>query len=148
MSGDAVRVATFAELDTATLYALLRLRVNVFVVEQRCPYAELDGRDAEPGTRHLWIPDRDGEPVAYLRALADPADVVRIGRVVVATHARGAGHAATLMEAVLRLAGDRACVLAAQRYLARFYERFGFAASGAEYVEDGIAHLPMRRPRR
>jgi ElaA protein len=145
MTGDAVRVASFADLDTTTLYALLRLRVDVFVVEQRCPYPELDGRDTEPGTRHMWIEDEAGQPAAYLRVLADPGDVVRIGRVVVAKHARGGGHAARLMEATLELAGDRACVLEAQAYLTRFYERFGFTVTGPEYVEDGIAHIPMRR---
>jgi ElaA protein len=142
-----VRVAAFAELDTATLYALLRLRVDVFVVEQRCPYPELDGRDAEPGTRHLWIDGEDG-PSAYLRLLADPGGVARIGRVVVAKHARGAGLATDLMSAALGLAGDRPCVLAAQTYLADYYARLGFVPTGPEYVEDGIAHLPMRRDSR
>lgn len=62
-------MAAFGELDAYTLYALLRLRAEVFVVEQDCAYLDLDGRDTEPGTRHLWL-DRDGEPVAYLRVLA------------------------------------------------------------------------------
>src|SRR5690348_10062756 len=53
--------ASFAELDTTTLYALLKLRTDVFVVEQACPYPELDGRDIEPGTRHLWL-DSPGHP--------------------------------------------------------------------------------------
>jgi ElaA protein len=66
---DRLRVAAFDELDAYTLYALLRLRAEVFVVEQDCAYLDLDGRDTEPGTRHLWL-DRDGEPVAYLRVLA------------------------------------------------------------------------------
>jgi ElaA protein len=145
MTADGVRVAAFADLDTNTLYALLRLRVDVFVVEQRCPYPELDGRDTEPGTRHLWVDDPGGGPAAYLRVLADAGDVVRIGRVVVAKHARGGGHAARLMEAALELAGDRETVLDAQAYLARFYERYGFVATGSEYIEDGIAHIPMRR---
>jgi ElaA protein len=52
-----LRVARFAELDTATLYAILRLRVDVFVVEQRSAYPDLDGRDDEPGTRHVWLDD-------------------------------------------------------------------------------------------
>jgi ElaA protein len=82
---DGVRVANFTDLDATTLYELLRLRVDVFVVEQRCPYPELDGRDTEPATRHLWLPDpeRGGSPVAYLRLLAEPDQAVRIGRVAV-----------------------------------------------------------------
>jgi len=139
----AVRVARFADLDAATLYALLRLRVDVFVVEQRCPYPELDGRDTEPDTRHLWISD-DGRPVAYLRMLADPDGAVRIGRVVGGAPARGAGLATVLVTAALELAGTRPCVLDAQAYLAGYYAGLGFAATGPEYVEDGIPHVPMR----
>ena len=59
------RTASFHDLDAATLYALLKLRVDVFVVEQDCPYPDLDGRDTEPGTRHLWY-EVDRKPVAYL----------------------------------------------------------------------------------
>src|SRR3712207_9307445 len=92
-----LRVASFADLDTAALYALLRLRVDVFVVEQRCPYPELDGRDTEPGTRHVWLA-RDRQPVAYLRILADDG-VERIGRAAVARDERGGGHAGRLMDA-------------------------------------------------
>ena len=62
--------AGFAELDTSTLYALLKLRTDIFVVEQECAYPELDGRDAEPGTRHLWF-EKNRVPVAYLRMLTD-----------------------------------------------------------------------------
>jgi ElaA protein len=141
------RVASFADLDTATLYAVLRLRVDVFVVEQGCAYPELDGRDTEPGTRHLWRPDDTGAPAAYLRLLAEPDGAARIGRVVVAPHARGAGHAGLLMRSALELIGDRPSVLAAQAHLAGFYGRFGFAAVGPEYLDDGIPHLPMRRDR-
>lgn len=164
------RVATFAELDPATLYDLLRLRTDVFVVEQRCPYAELDGRDTEPGTRHLWIPGPAGErtnvsnrelreepndcargprsaagTLAYLRLLAEPDGRARIGRVCTAATARGRGLATQLMAAALDLVGDRECVLDAQTHLVGFYERFGFAVAGAEFLQDGIPHTPMRR---
>lgn len=138
-------MAAFAELDTATLYALLQLRVDVFVVEQRCPYPELDGRDTEPATRHLWL-ERDGAPVAYLRILAEPGGAVRIGRVAVVRPARRAGLAGELMAAALAEAGDRECVLNAQSHLVDFYARLGFAVSGPEYLDDGIPHRPMRRP--
>ena len=63
-------VARFSELDPATLYAILRLRVDVFVVEQNAPYAEIDGRDTEPETVHVWFED-GGVPVADLRVLRD-----------------------------------------------------------------------------
>jgi ElaA protein len=136
-----------ADLDAATLYALLRLRVDVFVVEQRCPYPELDGRDLDASTRHLWLarPGRPAEPLACLRLLADPGGGTRIGRVCVAVDARGAGLAGRLMSAALDAAGDGPVVLHAQAHLVAFYRRYGFAVTGAEYVEDGIPHVPMRR---
>jgi ElaA protein len=140
-------VARTLDLDPATLYGLLRLRVDVFVVEQRCPYPELDGRDLEPGTRHLWLapPDAPAAPRAYLRLLAQPDGAARIGRVCVAAAARGGGLAGRLMTAALDLAGAGPVTLDAQSHLAAFYRRYGFAVTGPEYVEDGIPHLPMRR---
>jgi len=135
------------ELDSPTLYALLKLRVDVFVVEQRSPYPELDGRDLAPGTRHLWLGESRGAPLAYLRVLAEPDGSARIGRVCTAPAARGAGLSARLVTAALDLIGDATpCVLEAQSYLVGFYGRFGFAPCGEEYVEDGIPHVPMRRP--
>jgi len=138
------RVASFADLNTRTLHDLLKLRVDVFVVEQECVYPEIDGRDVEPGTRHLWL-SRDHAPIAYLRLLSDPGGVERIGRVAVAKEARGDGHAGRLMTEALTVVGHRPCVLEAQAYLVDFYARYGFSVTGPEYVEDGIPHVPMRR---
>ena len=138
-----VRVASFDELDVTTAYALWRLRQEVFVVEQDCPYLDLDGRDLEPGTRHIWVADGT-HPVGYLRVLED-LEAARIGRVLVASHHRGRGHAARLMQHALRHVGDRASVLDAQTYLAGWYEGFGYVATGPEFLDDGIPHLPMRR---
>lgn len=131
------------ELDTTTLYALLKLRAEVFVVEQECAYLDPDGRDTEPATQHVWVEDA-GAPVAYLRIL-DDGDRSRIGRVVVAKCARGAGHAGTLVARALELIGDRPSTLDAQAHLVDFYARYGFAVSGPEFVEDGIPHVPMDR---
>ena len=138
--------ASFAELDTTTLYALLKLRTDVFVVEQACPYPELDGRDTEPGTRHLWLapPGQPSRPCAYLRILNDDP-VLRIGRVCTAAEARGQGLQARLLAAALQGRPDATYELAAQSYLTAFYERFGFQVCGPEFVEDGIPHTPMRR---
>jgi ElaA protein len=137
--------ASFADLDPATLYGLLRLRADVFVVEQACPYPDLDGRDTEPGTRHLWFaaPTAVATPLSYLRVLVDPDGRHRIGRVCTASAVRGAGLSARLVAAALH---DRAdFVLDAQSHLIGFYARFGFQVSGPEYIEDGIAHTPMHR---
>ncbi len=143
MDAPAVREGAAVDLDVGTLYKILKLRVDVFVVEQVCPYPELDGRDLEPGTRQIWI-ESAGEVLATLRLL-DDGTVLRIGRVATAATARSAGHAGRLMARALDLASGRDVVLDAQSYLQRWYERFGFKADGDEFVEDGIAHVPMRR---
>ena len=137
------KTARFADLDTATLYRLLKLRVDVFVVEQECAYPELDGRDTEAGTLHLWA-ERDGEIAGYLRIL-DDGEEARIGRVLTAKSARGSGVAGQLMAYALTEIGNRPSVLDAQSYLVVFYERHGYVQSGPSYVEDGIPHTPMRR---
>jgi predicted GNAT family N-acyltransferase len=138
-----LRRARFAELTPLEVYALCRLRVDVFVVEQECPYAELDGRDVEPATVHLWF-DVDGEVAATIRLL-DNGDTRAIGRVATAPGFRGIGLAARLMEQGIALAGDVPVTLGAQAHLEGWYERFGFRRSGDGYVEDGIPHVPMRR---
>ncbi|GIE93419.1 GNAT family N-acetyltransferase [Paractinoplanes rishiriensis] len=140
---DQVRAASFRDLDTTTLYAILKLRSDVFVVEQEVAYADPDGRDTEPGTRHLWI-ERDGEIRAYLRIL-DDRGVERIGRVVTAPAARGTGLAARLVAEALTVIGNRPSVLDAQAHLKNFYARFGYEQAGPEFLEDGIPHIPMAR---
>ncbi|MDF0531600.1 GNAT family N-acetyltransferase [Tsukamurella sp. 8F] len=137
------------DLDAATLYALLRLRAEVFVGEQASPYVDPDGRDLLPLTRHLWIED-DGRIVATARLLEDEGpegSVFRVGRLCVARQARGRGDGARLLEAALAEVGDRPCHLAAQTYLREMYAKFGFEPAGDEYVEDGIPHIPMIRTR-
>jgi ElaA protein len=138
-----LRRARFAGLTAAEVYGLCRLRVDVFVVEQQCPYPELDGRDLEPATEHLWF-ESDGVPVATLRVL-DEGDEWAIGRVATAAGWRGSGLAARLMQEAMVSYGDRSLHLGAQAYLEGWYERFGFRRSGPGYVEDGIPHVPMRR---
>ncbi|GAB1642348.1 GNAT family N-acetyltransferase [Krasilnikovia sp. MM14-A1259] len=137
--------AAFRDLDAATLYAILRLRADVFVVEQKCAYGDLDGRDTEPQARHVWLADGD-DIRAYLRIL-DDGEAARIGRVVVAPAARGTGVAGELMTQALTAIGDRTVVLEAQAHLVGFYAKFGFQQIGPEYLEDGIPHIPMRRER-
>ena len=148
MSEPHLRRARFAELTPWEVYALCRLRVDVFVVEQECPYPELDGRDVEPGTEHLWF-ESDGAVAATIRILDDGASRA-IGRVATAVGFRGQGLAARLIEEGIALCGDVPITLGAQAHLEGWYERFGFRRSGPGYVEDGIPHVPMRRepPRR
>ena len=138
-----LRRARFAELTPFELYGLCRLRVDVFVVEQECPYPELDGRDAEPGTVHVWF-EEDGAVLATIRVL-DDGGTRAIGRVATAASARGRGLAARLMEQGIALCEGFPITLGAQAHLESWYERFGFRRSGPGYVEDGIPHVPMRR---
>ena len=139
-----IRAAAFAELHVLTLYRLLALRVAVFVVEQACPYPELDGRDLEPATVHLWIDGDDDAPVAYLRVLAEADGSARIGRVVTTPTRRGEGLAAALVTDALARTTPATAVLDAQSHLTAWYEGFGFEIAGAEYLDDGIPHTPMR----
>ena len=133
-------------LDTRTAYDVWRLRQQVFVVEQDCPYPDLDGRDLEPTTRHVVLLYEDDDPVVVgtLRVL-DDGDWARIGRVVVAPSARGRGLAALLMDEAMGLCGDREVRLDAQTGLTAFYEGYGFAVTGPEFDEDGVMHVPMAR---
>ena len=137
--------ATDAEhlhLDLA--YAIWKLRQDVFVVEQGCPYPDLDGRDLEPTTRHVVL-EEDDRMLGYARLL-DDGDHWRVGRVVLAPEGRGRGLADRLMETTLLLCtDDRDIVLDAQSPLAGWYATFGFVADGPEFLEGGIPHTPMRR---
>jgi ElaA protein len=139
-----VRGLAFDDLDAHTAYDVWRLRQDVFVVEQRCPYPDLDGRDPEPGTRHLLL-ERDGALLGYLRVLEE-GDHARIGRVLLATSVRGHGLADPLVRRALDRLEGREVRLDAQSPLAGWYASFGFEVTGPEFLEDGIGHLPMRRP--
>lgn len=129
------------------IYALLRLRVEVFVVEQGCPYQELDGHDLDRTTRHYWLapPGAMEDPRATLRLLEPVDGQFRIGRVCAATLARRRREVRRLLEAALAEVGDAPCVLDAQRHCVELYGAYGFVADGAEFTEDGIPHVPMRR---
>nr|BFD44910.1 GNAT family N-acetyltransferase [Pseudomonas sp. FFPRI_1] len=138
------------DLGKEQLYAILQLRTEVFVVEQKCPYQEVDGRDLEGDTCHLMAWDGDSL-VAYLRLL-DPisqgGDVV-IGRVVTAAQARGQGLGHSLMEQALKQAQrhwpDTPIYLSAQAHLQGYYAGYGFNVASDEYLEDDIPHIGMRR---
>ena len=140
----AVQAAPVEELPPVLLYEILRLRVAVFVVEQRAAYPEIDGRDVEPGAVLLWASDGDGV-LGTARLLQDADGVARIGRVATHPRARGLGVGAALMRRALELRGAGPTVLDAQEHLAGWYGRFGFTVSGPAFVEDDIPHVPMRR---
>lgn len=140
------------DIELTTLYRLLQLRSQVFVVEQRSLYLDLDGKDLLPATTHLWATESDGgsELLGYVRVLtesAGTADGAVIGRVCVAPTARARGLGATLMTAAHEVVGDTsAVVLHAQTHLEGWYGRFGYVRSGPDFDDAGVPHLPMARP--
>lgn len=141
---DVRRMEAFSAVD---LYALLKLRVDVFVVEQNCAYPELDGKDGEALHLRLVI---DGETAAYARLWRPENRPPRIGRVIVAPGHRGKGLGETLMREAIRACEvhfpGEPIALSAQSHLERFYRSLGFAPTSEEYVEDGIPHIDMLRP--
>ena len=134
-------------LAPRALYAMLKLRVDVFVVEQKCPYPEIDGKDFE--AFHLRILDGE-ELAAALRVLPPESEgkSAKIGRVVVAPDYRGYKLGQRLMKEAIEFAHDRfpgiAIELGGQSHLQKFYGSFGFEAISDEYLEDGIPHVDMR----
>jgi ElaA protein len=139
----ALRSARGPDVTAAELYAALRLRAEVFVVEQGCPYLDPDGRDLDADTTHLWLSASDGTPAAYLRLLSEPGGGHRIGRVVTHSTHRGDHLTSRLIDHALALA-DRPVVLDAQSHLVAVYAQHGFAPAGPEFLDDGIPHTPMR----
>lgn len=135
----------FSELDASELYRIIQARIAVFVVEQDCPYQELDNKDINAW--HLWYEDKEGI-AAYARLLnkgVSYPDACSIGRVI--TIKRGTGLGLKLMQEAVRLVrekyGCKRIRIGAQLYAKGFYEKAGFVQSGNEYPEDGIVHIEM-----
>ncbi|MBN8443991.1 MAG: GNAT family N-acetyltransferase [Gammaproteobacteria bacterium] len=142
-------ILRFSELDTYTLYALLQLRVDVFVVEQNCPYPELDEKDLHPETRHILLKKAD-KILGYSRILPPGVsfkDAPGVGRVCVAQTARRLGLGELLVAKAIATAKEgwpgKDVHISAQCYLQRFYESMGFVAASEPYLEDDIPHLKM-----
>ena len=141
---------SFSELSNYQLYEILALRLEVFCVEQNCPYQDCDGKDLE--SWHLMGRDEAGKLICYTRllpaGLAYP-EYVSIGRVVTSPSARGTGVGKILLEKSIatcqQLFGNQPIKIGAQTYLLKFYESFGFQSTGEAYLEDGIPHTKMIR---
>jgi len=142
----------FNQLSLDDLYAVVRLREAVFIIEQNCPYPDADGRD--PRAWHLlgwkkYVGER--KLVAYARVF-EPGiryEEASVGRVVTAPEVRGTGLGKLLMAEALRriesLLPGQPVKIAAQRRLENFYLGFGFRTISAPYEEDGIIHVDMIR---
>jgi ElaA protein len=140
-------VKPFQELSVVELYEIMKLRLEIFVVEQNCPYQDADGKDLK--SLHLMGYSNDGVLVAYCRIL--PAGIsyaeVSIGRFISSSLVRGSGAGKQLMVEALKCIqqkfGSSSVRISAQSYLLKFYESFGFKTVGKEYLEDDIPHMEM-----
>ena len=157
-----ITASPLSGLGPMDVHALYKLRVDVFVAEQDCPYAEIDHVDADPRTTHLLVraprpggvsgadprfPGPPDEVVATLRVFGSraPGEAMHLGRVCTAPGWRGRGIASRLISRGLELCGDQPVEIGAQAYLERWYEQFGFLRSGGDYLDGRIPHVPMRR---
>jgi ElaA protein len=132
----------FDELNIDELFAIMKARVMVFVVEQKCPYQEID--DIDKRALHVFF-EEDGEVKAYLRSFVKEEGIVQMGRVLSLPHGEGLGR--KLMEEALEIIEEkqdpRQIYIEAQTYAIGFYRRFGFEVSSDEFEEDGIPHICM-----
>lgn len=134
-----------AALSPLEVHKLYKLRVDIFVHEQRCPYAEIDDVDADPDTVHLLAWDVAGRQLLGTARVFPDGARLRLGRVCVTPSARGTGLSGQLVEAATGLAEGRDVVLDAQVPLVEFYRGFGFEPVGDVFDDEGIPHQPMLR---
>lgn len=138
-------VKHFSELNAAELYDIYKLRVSVFVVEQRCPYQEVD--DADKTAYHLWLKDENGIQ-AYARILPQGVTFpeVSIGRVIAVKRRCGLG--SQIVAAAIDAARDKLhaekITIEAQTYARALYESAGFQQTSEEFLDDGIPHIQMQ----
>lgn len=143
------KIKSFDQLSADELYKILQARVDVFVVEQHCPYPELDGYDQS--ALHLWV-EIDGEVLAYCRIFPPGIkyDEASMGRVLTKKNFRGLNLGKNLVKFALNTIEARYKItsvrISAQDYLLKFYSDFGFLDSGKKYLEDDIPHTEMLRP--
>lgn len=147
---DKIEVKQFSELTTRELFQIYKLRVAVFVVEQKCYYQEVDDDDLT--AYHLMFTNSKGNLTAYARIIPEEnATVARIGRVVVDPDSRGGSRGRKLVQEALDqipqlMPHTTKIVLAGQEYLNGFYKSFGFKNVSDVYLEDGIPHIDMEMP--
>ncbi len=144
-----IEVKSFKDLNTTELYQILKLRSVVFVVEQNCPYLDMDGHDL---TCHHLLMYNQNELVGYCRLIDQGisySEYIYIGRVVINPKYRGQGFGYTLMNAAIEnigsIYGNTAIKISAQLHLTSFYEQVGFEQTGESYLEDDIPHIAMIR---
>lgn len=138
-------VKHFSELTAEELFGIYKLRVSVFVVEQNCPYQEVD--DADKAAYHLWLEDDDGiEAYARLLPAGTAFPTAAIGRVIAVKRRLGLG--SRIVSAAIDLAKEKyradKITIEAQTYARALYEKLGFRQTSDEFLEDGIPHIQMQ----
>ncbi|WP_432205127.1 GNAT family N-acetyltransferase [Cetobacterium somerae] len=140
----------FNELTVEELYEILKLRSEIFVVEQKCVYNDIDGKDTT--SIHVMLKE-NGKIKAYLRVLQPGVSYedASLGRVLVAENARKKGFAKLIVEAgvnyIIENFKTKDITIGAQEYLRKFYNEMGFKAISEVYLDDGIPHLDMKYSR-
>jgi ElaA protein len=145
------KLVSYDDLTPKELYQMLKLRVDVFVVEQNCPYPDLDNNDIIEGVYHLLATKQDGNIAACARLL--PAGIsyenVSIGRVATKIDERGHGLGHQLIQKAIEgcesLWGTVTIDISAQQYLEKYYQSHGFTTISEMYLEDDIPHIKMRK---
>lgn len=136
-----VRIKSFEDLTNRDLYEILKLRVDVFVVEQECPYPEIDGKDYN--SIHIYL-ENQGEIIAYARVYKEK-DEIHIGRVI--AKERRKGYATLILKEAIRAAREkyqaRKIHIEAQTYAKNLYIKAGFVETSEPYLLDGICHVRM-----
>lgn len=139
-----LKIKRFCELSADELYEIYKLRVAVFVVEQNCPYQEVDKHDR--AAVHVWF-EENGEMIAYLRVLPRGTvyENVSIGRVISVRRREGIGLKIVKegIEIAKREFGAEKIEIEAQTYAKALYEKAGFVQASDEFIEDGIPHVKM-----
>lgn len=142
------KIKTFDEFTVPELYSILKARIDVFVIEQNCPYPDLDNYDQK--AVHIWA-EKNGEVLAYCRIFNKGIkyDETSIGRVLTTEKARGKSLGKLLIQYAVDTIENRFRTseirISAQDYLLRFYTGFGFEDTGNKYLEDDIPHTEMIR---
>ncbi|UHO38412.1 GNAT family N-acetyltransferase [Chryseobacterium capnotolerans] len=148
MSNIVWKVKTFEEFTVSELYAVLKARIDVFVIEQNCPYPDLDNYDQK--AVHIWA-EENGDVLAYCRIFDKGIkyDETSIGRVLTTEKGRGKSLGKLLIKYAVDIIENRFHTseirISAQDYLLRFYGDFGFEDTGKKYLEDDIPHTEMIR---
>lgn len=141
------QVKSFQELSLEEFHDIIALRIQIFIIEQNCPYQEVDGKDKL--AHHLFFKNEMDEIIAVTRILPQGIsyEEVAIGRVVVHEDYRGTGLGNQLMADSMNFVRDKygevPVRLSAQKHLENYYGNHGFKSTGKEYLEDGIPHVEM-----